>query len=280
MDLPAQLAGLVKFSHSIFALPFALAAMLLAMGGLPPARLVLLILLCMITLRNAAMAFNRYLDAEIDARNPRTATRHIPSGLLSKNFVLFFAMINAFFFILATSWINPLSFNLAFPALGLACFYSFTKRITALSHLILGSVLGISPVGAWIAVTGEISFLPVLLGIAVIFWVAGFDLIYATQDFDFDKKQGLHSLAVALGIRGALFLSKIFHLITLLLLLWFGQVAILGGIYYVSWLLIAGLFVYEHSLVKADDLSRVNAAFFNVNGIISLIFLAGVALSL
>lgn len=271
---------MLKISHTLFALPFALAAVLAAAGGLPSWRLVALIVLAMFFARNAGMAFNRYLDAEIDARNPRTASRHIPAGLLSKRFVLFFSLINAGLFAVVASQINRLALLLSPLALLLLFSYSFMKRITHLSHLFLGLVLGVSPVAAWIAVRGSLSWEPIVLGAGVVFWVAGFDIIYACQDYQFDKEEGLHSLAVALGVGKSLALSRVFHGLTLALFVLFGRMLHLGLGYGMSLLLIAALLVYEHSLVRTDDLSRVNAAFFTANGFISLIFLAGVAFSI
>lgn len=275
-----QIAEMVKFSHSVFALPFALASMLIASQGLPPARLVLLIVLAMVVLRNAGMSFNRYIDAPFDAKNPRTSSRHIPQGLLSRKFVLAFSLVNAGLFILITSQINSLCFYLSFAAVGIVYLYSLTKRFTDWSHLVLGLVLGISPAAAWIAVTNRIDLPPILLGLAVIFWVAGFDIIYATQDYEFDRSARLHSLVVRLGIGRSLIVSRIFHFLTLVFLFFFGRTLDFGGIYYLTLSLVSFLFFYEHSLVSPKDLSRVNAAFFNVNGFISILFLAGVTLSL
>lgn len=275
-----QTAEMVKFSHSIFALPFALASMLIAAQGLPSARLVILIILAMVTGRNAAMAFNRYMDAEIDAKNPRTSGRHIPQGIFSKKFVLVFALINAVLFSTITFQINRLCFWLSFPALLILFSYSLMKRWTDFSHLVLGLALGISPLGAWIAVTGGIRLEPVFLGIAVILWVAGFDIIYATQDCQFDRNHGLHSLVVRWGIPKALKAARLFHGMTLILLFLFGRLLELGWIYNLTLLMIALLFLYEHSLVRANDLSRVNAAFFNMNGFVSLLFLGGIILSI
>lgn len=275
-----QVAEMVKFSHSVFALPFALASMLIASQGLPPARLIVLIILAMVSLRNAGMSFNRYVDAPFDAKNPRTSSRHIPQGLLSRKFVLAFSIVNAGLFVLLTYQINPLCFYLSFAAIGIVYLYSFTKRFTSWSHVVLGMVLGISPIAAWIAVTNRIDLPPILLGLAVIFWVAGFDIIYAAQDYEFDRSAGLHSLVVRLGVGRALLAARIFHFLTLIVLFLFGKLLAFGGIYYLTLSLIAFLFFYEHSLVSPRDLSRVNAAFFNVNGFISLLFLAGVTLSI
>lgn len=271
-----DLAEMVKVSHTIFALPFALASMLVAGGGFPPLRVVGLIVLAMFTARNAGMAFNRYLDAAIDARNPRTASRHIPRGVFSRSFVLAFALANAALFVVAAGFLNPLCLKLSPIALALLFSYSAMKRFTSLSHLVLGLTLGSSPVAAWAAVRGTLSWEPFVLGGAVIFWVAGFDVIYATQDYEFDKKEGLHSLAVALGVQNALRLSRLFHVLTILLFAAFGWLLHLGMAYNACLIAITLLLAYEHSLVKPHDLSRVNAAFFNVNGCVSLLFLIGV----
>lgn len=274
-----EIGELVKFSHTIFALPFALASLLIASGGPPEARLFFLIVAAMVCARTAGMSFNRYIDAPIDAKNPRTASRHIPAGLLSKKFVLLFSIGNATAFVLLTALINRLCLQLSLVALLLVYGYSFTKRFTDWSHLVLGMVLGASPIAAWIAVTGRVDLQPLLLGAAVVFWVAGFDILYATQDLEFDRREGLHSLVVRYGIARSLWIARIFHLATVILLFLFGRVLHFGVSYHLALALILLLFLYEHSLVSPKDLSRVNAAFFNVNGLISLLFLAGVVLS-
>jgi len=273
-----DLGEMLKVSHTIFALPFAFASMLVAAGGLPSLTLVGWIVLAMFTARNAGMAFNRSLDAAIDARNPRTASRHIPRGIFSRTFVLAFSLVNAALFVLVAGLINPLCLKLSPVALLLLFSYSAMKRFTSLSHLVLGLTLGASPVATWAAVRGSLSWEPFVLGGAVIFWVAGFDIIYATQDYEFDEREGLHSLVVALGIRKALLLSRFFHVVTLLLFAVFGRILHLGSVYAACLAVIAVLLTYEHSLVRTNDLSRVNAAFFNVNGFISLLYLVGVAL--
>ncbi len=267
---------MVKFSHSIFALPFALASLFVAADGRPPFGVLAWMVLAMVTLRTGAMAFNRWLDADIDARNPRTAVRHIPQKVLSKNLVLTLAVVCGLLFVLICTRINTLAFRLSFVAVLFAYGYSYAKRFTAFSHVILGLVLGMSPVGAWVAARGEVDFIPVLLGIAVTLWVAGFDLIYATQDYAFDKQSGLHSLVVSLGIGKALRLSRAFHLLTCLLLSLFGVLNHFSWIYFVILSIIAALFLYEHSLVTEGDLAKVNAAFFNMNGMISVLFFLGV----
>jgi 4-hydroxybenzoate polyprenyltransferase len=275
-----EVSEMLKISHTIFALPFALAAMLVAQNGFPSLRIVLLIILAMFTARNAGMAFNRYLDADIDAKNPRTAARHIPQGLLSRKFVLAFSLLNAALFVTVAWKINRLTLILSPVALLLLFSYSYMKRITDLTHLILGTVLGSSPIAAWIAVRGSLSWEPFLLGAGVLFWVAGFDVIYATQDYDFDRRSGLHSLVVRWGVGRALLLARLFHLATIAHFVAFGGILHLGWPYHLSLFVIALLLVYEHSLVSEKDLSRINAAFFNVNGFISLLFLAGVVLSI
>jgi len=273
-----NISGMLKISHTIFALPFALASMLVAAGGWPSWRLVGMIVLAMFLARNAGMAFNRYLDADIDAKNPRTAIRHIPQGLLSKAFVLTFSILNAAAFVVVAGLINRLCLFLSPLALLLLFSYSFMKRVTHFSHLVLGLVLGSSPIAAWAAVRGEITWEPFLLGVGVLFWVAGFDMIYATQDYDFDREAGLHSLVVRLGIGRALMLARLFHGFTILSFVGFGLLMNLGWSYHVCLGFIGLLLAYEHSLVSAKDLTRVNAAFFNVNGFISLLFLGGVLL--
>lgn len=279
VDKVRHSAELVKFSHSVFALPFALASTLTAAGGFPGWALFGWIVAAMVTARNAAMAFNRLVDASIDAKNPRTAGRPLPSGLLSRKYVLIFFVVNALLFIGVTWRINPLCFRLSWIALIIVCFYSLTKRFTSFSHIVLGVALGISPVGAWIAVTGTFALMPFLLSCAVLFWVAGFDMIYATQDAEFDRKEGLHSMVVRFGIKKALRLARWFHVVCLALLVLWGWKAGLDSIYFGFLTPVAGLLAYQHSLVGPKDLSRVNLAFFNVNGLISLIFLAGVLIS-
>lgn len=272
--------SLIRFSHSVFALPFALAAMLVASQGLPSMKLAGLVVLCMVLARTAAMAFNRWTDAEMDQQNPRTKGREIPQGKLSKNYALGLTGVASGLFIGATFFINELCFFLSPLALFILLIYSYTKRFTALAHLFVGLALGISPVGAWMAVTGTLALAPIILGLAVLFWVAGFDLIYACQDFDFDKKTGLRSLVVTFGIKDALFLARVFHLYTMILFLSFGMLASLTIFYYGALAFVGIFLVYEHSIVSENDLSRVNAAFFTSNGLVSFVFLLGTALSL
>ncbi len=274
----ADIGELVKFSHSIFALPFALSSAWVASGGFPPIRTLIWLLIAMVSARTSAMAFNRILDADIDAKNPRTAGRHIPQGLLSRRFVGLLTLASAAVFILAAGMLNRFCLLLSPLALAILFFYSFTKRFTHWSHLFLGLALGMSAPAAWIAVSGGLQATPLVLGLAVLLWVAGFDIIYATQDAEFDQQEGLHSLVVRLGVAKSLQIARLFHGVTVGLLILFGTMAGLGLLYTLALVLVSLLLIYEHSLVKANNLSRVNAAFFNVNGLISLLFLAGVVL--
>lgn len=268
---------MIKFEHSLFALPFALTGALLAIreSGLPGSALAWKlgwIVAAMVGARSAAMAFNRILDAEIDARNPRTRTRHLPTGLLSKTFAWGFVAVSSAVFLLAARALNPLCFRLAPLALAFIFFYSYTKRFTSLSHLMLGLSLGIAPAAAWIAVCGSLDWRILWLTIAVTFWTAGFDVIYACQDCEFDLREGLYSYPRKFGIATALRISRLFHLamlVSLFALVWSFR---LGPLSLAGVAAIALLLVYEHRLVKPDDLSRVNAAFFIVNGYVSVLF--------
>lgn len=267
---------MIKFSHSIFALPFALSALLLAVKGFPSATLTILIILAMIFARNTAMAFNRLVDADIDAKNPRTSNRQLPRKILSSRFVSLFIVINAIFFITTTYFLNTLAFALAPLVLIILCFYSYTKRFTHYTQIFLGLSLGIAPVGAWIAATGKIELEPLILGLGVFFWVAGFDLIYATQDSEFDKKEGLKSMVVKLGISRSLWLARYFHGMSVILFFALGWLSHLGSLYQIAIGIIGVLMIYEHQLVTPKKLSHINAAFFTVNGIISFLFFIGV----
>jgi len=268
---------MIKFEHSVFALPFALTGALLAFreNHLPPGAFggkLIWIIVAMVSARSAAMAFNRILDASIDARNPRTRMRHIPAGSLSAGFAWGFIAVSALVFLAAARALNPLCFKLAPAALALVFFYSYTKRFTAFSHLVLGLSLGVAPAAAWIGVSGALDPRILWLTAAVTFWTAGFDVIYSCQDFEFDRSAGLYSLPRRFGIAGALWIARLFHLAMIACL-----VALAAG-FQLGWLSLAGigavvlLLLYEHSLVKADDLSRVNAAFFTVNGYVSVLF--------
>ncbi len=275
----AELLEAIKFQHSVFALPFALTATLLALRGTDMSGPDLVwklvwIIVAMVAARSAAMAFNRLIDAPMDALNPRTAGRALPAGRLSKRFAAVFVSISAAVLVLAAWQLNPLCFMLSPLALGLALGYSYTKRFTALSHVVLGTVLGVAPAAAWIAVRGTLDPAILLLALAVTLWTAGFDIIYSCQDVAFDRSAGLHSIPARLGVARALLVSRLLHvgMVICLLGMWLnmglGLVALLGVV------TMAGLLVYEQSLVSADDLSRVDAAFFTVNGWASVLFAA------
>jgi 4-hydroxybenzoate polyprenyltransferase len=263
---------MIKWEHSIFALPFALCGAMLAANGFPALHQLLWIIVAMVAARSAAMAFNRLADATIDAANPRTRTRALPAGHLTPAFVTTFVIVSSAIFVLAAGELNRLALWLSPVALAVLLLYSYTKRFTRWSHLVLGLALGIAPAAAWIAVRGSLDARILLLTAAVTFWVGGFDVLYACQDFDFDRQAGLHSIPRFLGIRGALWIARAFHVIMLLLLvglLWsFG----LGTLAIVGVVVVAALLGYEHSLVSANDLSKLNAAFFTMNGVISVLF--------
>jgi len=268
---------MIKWEHSVFALPFALCGAMLAAGGFPTAHQLLWIVIAMVAARSAAMAFNRLADASIDAANPRTRTRALPAGQLSPLFVATFVIVSSAIFVVAAAQLNRLSLWLSPVALAVLLLYSYTKRFTRWSHLVLGFALGIAPSAAWIAVRGSLDLRILLLTGAVTFWVGGFDVLYACQDFDFDRDTGLHSIPRYVGIRRALWVARAFHMIMLALLialLWsfgLGKLAIAGVA------VVAALLAYEHSLVSPDDLSKLNAAFFTMNGVISVLFLIFVA---
>src|SRR5947199_5609496 len=257
---------MIKWEHSIFALPFALCGAMLAAGGLPAWHQLAWIIVAMVSARSAAMAFNRLADASIDAANPRTATRALPAGHLTPSFVSTFVVISCGIFVLAASQLNRLTLLLSPVALAVVLLYSYSKRFTRWSHLFLGFALGIAPAAAWIAVRGSLDPRILLLTAAMAFWVGGFDVIYACQDYDFDRSHGLHSLPRHFGISTALWIARFFHvamlglLIALILTFGLGKLAIAGVI------AVALLLLYEHSLVRHDDLSKLNAAFFTMNG--------------
>ena len=271
---------MIKWEHSIFALPFALCGAMLAAGGFPSIRQLLWIVVAMVAARSAAMAFNRWADAAIDAANPRTSTRALPAGHLSPVFVVTFVVVSSLVFVLAASQLNRLTLLLSPVALAVLLLYSYTKRVTRWSHLVLGVALGIAPAAAWIAVRGSLDPRILLLTAAVTFWVAGFDVLYACQDYEVDRQSGLHSIPRFLGIRSALWVARGFHvvmvgfMIALLIVFALGKFAVAGvG-------LVILLLLYEHSLVKANDLSKLNAAFFTMNGVISVLFFVFVAADL
>jgi 4-hydroxybenzoate polyprenyltransferase len=263
---------LIRFSHTIFALPFALGALVVAANGWPSLRILALVVVCMVFARTAAMLFNRLVDWSLDQRNPRTASRHL---LVSKWAAFILLAFSSGGFLLAAAAINRLTLILAPVALALIFFYSLTKRFTIATHFFLGLALAIAPVGAWIAQTGRIDFAPVVLAAGVICWVAGFDLIYATQDYDFDRREALRSLVVQLGIARSLRLAQLLHLLTFVALIFFGVVAQLGPVYYWSMPLVAAALFYEHKTEKLD-LPGINRAFFQSNAFVSAVFLIAV----
>jgi 4-hydroxybenzoate polyprenyltransferase len=268
---------MIKWEHSIFALPFALCGAMLAASGLPSAHQLIWIVIAMLAARSAAMAFNRLADAAIDAANPRTRTRAIPAGDLSSTFVGTFVIVSCAIFILAASQLNRLTLWLSPIALAVLLLYSYTKRFTRLSHLVLGFALGIAPAAAWIAVRGSLDPRILLLTAAVTFWVAGFDILYACQDFEFDRNAELHSIPRHIGIPGALWISRAFHLVMLILLAALLPAFGLGKLALAGVIAVMLLLLYEHSLVRPDDLSKLNAAFFTMNGVISVVFALFVA---
>ncbi len=263
---------MIKFEHSVFALPFALTGALLAAKGLPTWRQIFWLIVAMVGARSAAMAFNRIADLKYDALNPRTQMRALPRGELSVRFTAAFTAVACALLVLAAWELNSLAFKLSPFALALLLGYSYTKRFTTISHLVLGLCLGSSPIAAWIALRGDISVAVLLLGAAVTLWVAGFDIIYACQDVEFDHALGLHSVPKRFGIRAALWISALLHAGTLALLLTVLRMENLGWIALAGLLVVAALLIYEHALVKPSNLSRVNAAFFTVNGFVSILF--------
>jgi len=262
---------MIKFSHTIFALPFALTGALLAAGGIPSGEKIFWIVMAMVGARTAAMGLNRLIDAEIDGRNPRTSGRAIPAGLLGKGTVAGFIILSILLLLYAAARLNPLCLKLAPVALFFLVLYSYCKRFTALAHIVLGLCLGAAPVGAWIAIRGEVSPAPVLLGLAVLFWVAGFDILYALQDLEFDRQAGLHSIPVKLGVSGSLRLSRIFSVIMVALLIVVHLLLQAGPFFLAGIVLAALLLAYEQWLLRDGDLSKLDMAFFTMNGYISII---------
>lgn len=269
-----RLLRLIRFSHTIFALPFALGALIVAANGWPSLRILSLVLACMVFARTAAMLFNRLVDWSLDQRNPRTASRHL---LFSKSGAVISLVVSATAFLMATAAINRLTLLLSPVALALIFFYSLTKRFTSATHFFLGLALAIAPIGAWIAQTGGVDLAPLVLAAGVICWVAGFDLIYATQDYDFDRREGIHSLVVRLGIERSLRLAQLLHLMMFAALIAFGLSASLGLIYFWTMPLVAAALFYEHRVASKLDLSGINRAFFQSNAFVSAIFLLAVA---
>jgi 4-hydroxybenzoate polyprenyltransferase len=268
---------MIKWEHSIFALPFALCGAMLAAGGWPTAHQLAWIIVAMIAARSAAMAFNRVADAAIDVANPRTRTRALPAGTLTPAFVTTFVVVSSAIFILAASQLNHLSLILSPLALAVLLLYSYTKRFTRWSHLVLGFALGMAPAAAWIAVRGSLDPRILLLTAAVTFWVAGFDVLYACQDYEFDRDSNLHSIPRYIGIRGALIVARLFHIVMLSLLIALLVTFGLGKLAVAGVVAVALLLLYEHSLVHPTDLSKLNAAFFTMNGVISVVFFLFIA---
>jgi 4-hydroxybenzoate polyprenyltransferase len=263
---------MIKWEHSVFALPFALCGAMLAANGLPAGRQLLWIVIAMVAARSAAMAFNRLADATIDATNPRTRSRALPAGALSRRFVAGFVVLSAAIFLLAAAQLNRMAFYLAPVALAVLLLYSYTKRFTRWSHLVLGFALGMAPAAAWIAVRGSLDPRILILTAAVTFWVGGFDVLYACQDYEFDIRSGLHSLPRFTGIGRALLVARALHVFMLALLFALVVTFNLGALATLGVVVVAVLLAYEHSLVSADDLSKLNAAFFTTNGVVSVLF--------
>ncbi|HTB26930.1 MAG TPA: UbiA-like polyprenyltransferase [Puia sp.] len=285
--------SLVKFSHTFFALPFAMIGFFLGIFGwknfheiiwrnnvyetkFPGTEVLfirfLLVLICMITARSAAMAFNRYLDRHFDARNPRTAIREIPRGIISPNSALRFVILCCLLFMITSWFINPICFYLSPVALFVILFYSYTKRFTALCHIVLGIGLSLAPIGAFLAVSGRFELVPLLFSGAVIFWVSGFDIIYAMQDEDFDKSENLYSIPTAFGKKQALLISVLLHILSAVFVIIAGIIGGFGTWYWIGMILFTGMLIYQHTIVKSNDLSRVNIAFMTANGIASVVF--------
>lgn len=266
--------SLVKFSHTIFALPFALIGFMLSIheGYGFSWKLFLLVLACMATARNSAMAFNRYIDRRFDALNPRTAVREIPAGIINPGNALFFIILNSALFVTATYFINTICFFLSPVALFVILFYSYTKRFTPLCHLVLGVGLALAPIGAYLAVTGHFAWLPLLFSFTVFCWVSGFDIIYALQDETFDREHQLNSIPVMLGTKGALRFSEVLHLFSIAFVVIAGFYGHFNFLYWLGVAFFIGLIIYQHSIVKPNDLSRVNLAFGTTNGIASVVF--------
>ena len=268
--------SLIKFSHTIFAMPFALIGFFLAISS-PQYNFewttFLYVVLCMVFARSAAMAFNRYIDRDIDTSNPRTSEiREIPNGSIKPNAALIFVIINSLLFIATTFLINPICFYLSPIALLVVLGYSYTKRFTSLCHLVLGLGLSLSPIGAYLAVTGRFDIIPILFSLVVLFWVSGFDIIYSLQDEEFDKEQKLHSIPVLLGKKNALNLSKVLHFLAIIILAQIGNYEGFGKFYWIGFCIFSVLLIYQHTLIKHNNLSKINLAFFTTNGIASLIF--------
>jgi 4-hydroxybenzoate polyprenyltransferase len=271
---------MIKWEHSIFALPFAMTGAVLAAHGWPPLRIVFWIIVCMVAARSAAMAFNRLVDHRLDADNPRTAMRALPAGTLRSTFVAGFVLIAIAVFILGAAMLNRLTLELSPIALAVILAYSYMKRLTRWSHLVLGLALGIAPAAAWIGVRGSLDPRIIVLTLAVLLWVGGFDILYACQDFEHDRRVGLNSVPQAFGLEAAFWMARLMHLAMMLVLVWFIHIFALGWIAAAGLAIVAALLIYEHSIISPRDLKRMNAAFFTLNGIISLVFFLFVAADL
>ena len=283
----ASYLSLIKFSHTIFALPFAMIGFFMGvqynqfnnvtapsnfLNIQPVVYKLFFVTACMVFARSAAMAFNRFLDRHIDALNPRTAIREIPSGIIKPKKALFFTIICSVFFVLSAFAINTLCFYLSFVALFVVLFYSYTKRFTALCHLVLGAGLSLAPIGAFLAVTGVFHWLPILVSVLVLFWVSGFDIIYALQDETFDKSNNLFSIPVVFGKKGGLIISSLFHILAGIIVIAIGFYGHVLLVYWIGAAIFCGMLVFQHAIVSAHDLSRVNVAFMTANGVASVIF--------
>jgi 4-hydroxybenzoate polyprenyltransferase len=271
---------MIKWEHSIFALPFALTGAMLAAHGWPQPMQVLWIIVCMVTARSAAMAFNRWADADLDAENPRTSGRAIPAGVLTRGFVAGFIILMSALFVLSAAQLNHLALWLSPVALAIVLLYSYTKRFTRWSHIFLGLSLGIAPSAAWIAIRGTLDPRIVVLTAAVLFWVAGFDVLYACQDAEHDRAHGLNSIPAAIGVNRAFWVARIMHAMMLGLLLWLVHLFALGAVGLIGIAVVAALLLYEHLIVSPKDMRRLNAAFFTMNGVISVVFFVFVAAAL
>ncbi|PKL52551.1 MAG: 4-hydroxybenzoate octaprenyltransferase [Nitrospira bacterium HGW-Nitrospira-1] len=261
---------MIKFPHSVFALPFAFTSAVIAASGIPDLMQIVWIAIAMVGARSGAMGLNRIIDRQIDSANPRTSGREIPRCAISVFAAVLLVIVSFIFLALAAYMLNPLCLKLSPVAIAVLIIYSYTKRFTWMSHFVLGLAISAAPLGAWMAVKGSFDIEIIPLGAAVIFWLAGFDVLYALQDIDFDRKYGLYSIPKRFGVRKSIYFSKIFHITSFLLLVASGVIFKLGGLYWTGMFLTAGLFLYEHSLIKVDDLSRLNIAFFNMNGYISM----------
>jgi len=271
---------MVKIEHTVFALPFAFMSALLALRGWPDIKQVAWIMLAMVGARSAAMAFNRLVDLPFDSKNPRTANRALPRRLVTKGFVTGFIVVSSAVFVFAASRLNRLSLILSPLALAIVFFYSFTKRFTWLSHIFLGIALAAAPIGAWVALRGTIAVSPLILGLAVVLWVSGFDIIYSCQDVDFDREESLHSIPGRFGTATALRISLFFHIVTIGILVFLFWKEDVGTISYIGLAVVGLLLAYEHSLVRPGDMSRANTAFFTINGFISILLFLSIMIDL